>query len=599
MIAEMGSTMEQSSHTVNVFLPGVLGLLTDNLYTSPSVAVRECLQNAYDAILRRWAQDENFEPAIQLSLGDGTLTFHDNGAGLTEGDIHEYLATVGQSLTRQVKARQQATPYPLIGEFGLGLLSAFTIASQVEVTTRSITSAQAWRWVSTGDGTYKLGPAVMPQPGTRVRLHLKEAGAFLLNAGTLKEVVRTYADLLPVPITLEGEAEPINAMQAPWHDAAVTDIDYFTYIVEKTAANPYAVVPLPNAGIDVDLRGVLYIPSDVVLSVNESGRARVYNRRMFITAEESGLLPRWARFVSAIIESDDLEPTASREGLRQTEAYHAIQRYIEEYLFAAFKTLAREYPTVWASIVDEYNDLIIGWAVESPQLFDAVADLVSFRTNMGHMTLSAYAQRSEVLYFTVHDHIARSMGVVASVQGMPIIDAGRFGEEEFIRLYAHHAGRDAVLIDHTTLADETLFKTVEPPATSWELISGYFQQQGMRVRLTTFEPPALPAVLIIPGGAHTVDEPFEGGEHGPAFAFLVEEFMHRHQTPEASPLLMLNTASSLLKRLAALPAGSQALTPALEIVLQSTQLWAQGARSFEAMQKSYVMLSYSLEQLVE
>src|SRR5207245_1327237 len=139
-------------------------------------------------------------------------------------EVDENLATIGRSYTRDLK-EQLALLSPeeaakLIGQFGLGFLSAFLIASEVTVQTRSHRSGHApVRWYCTGDEEYELTAGTRVEPGTTVTLRLKAGAAFLLQTQLLAETIRKYADFLPTPIYVEGERTPVNFMTPPWEAA--------------------------------------------------------------------------------------------------------------------------------------------------------------------------------------------------------------------------------------------------------------------------------------------------------------------------------------------------------------------------------------------
>ena len=149
-----------SDHEIQIQLSGLIELLANNLYAEPDVLVREMVQNAHDFILRRIVVCEGDTPPPQIRIRidpvAATIRFSDNGSGLTEPEIHDYLSTIGRSGTRELKemlqARNRSAATDLIGQFGIGLLSAFTAAHAVEVRTRSCQpSAQGLLWRSEGE----------------------------------------------------------------------------------------------------------------------------------------------------------------------------------------------------------------------------------------------------------------------------------------------------------------------------------------------------------------------------------------------------------------------------------------------------------------
>ena len=119
-------TME---HKFQVNLRGVIDLLSDNLYSGPQVYLRELLQNAVDAVVARRKVDSSHTGSITMELTQSngknppTLMVQDDGVGLTEEEIHQFLATIGQSSKRESLDRSD-----FIGQFGIGLLSGFVVS---------------------------------------------------------------------------------------------------------------------------------------------------------------------------------------------------------------------------------------------------------------------------------------------------------------------------------------------------------------------------------------------------------------------------------------------------------------------------------------
>src|SRR6266851_2556419 len=129
----------------NLHLPGLLKVLAEHLYSSKKVGVRELIQNAHDSCVRRKieAGEPHYRPRIDVGLDvkRRVVTIRDNGYGLTEEEIGTYLATIGRGYTRELRERlafsSPTEAAELIGQFGLGFLSAFLLAGEVTLITRS------------------------------------------------------------------------------------------------------------------------------------------------------------------------------------------------------------------------------------------------------------------------------------------------------------------------------------------------------------------------------------------------------------------------------------------------------------------------------
>ncbi len=147
--------MEDYRFKVN--LGGMIEILSDHLYSSPDVFIRELLQNAADAITgRREIEDEELEGSIILEIEEEEkLVFTDNGQGLTE-EIHRFLAIIGESSKRELEDRSVRRDY--IGQFGIGLLSCFMVSDEICLITKSCRSKDApvLEWRGKPDGTYTI-----------------------------------------------------------------------------------------------------------------------------------------------------------------------------------------------------------------------------------------------------------------------------------------------------------------------------------------------------------------------------------------------------------------------------------------------------------
>src|ERR1700722_7896254 len=139
-----------SKKKFDLHLPGLLKVLAEHLYSSKKVGVRELLQNAHDSCVRRKIEgsDATYKPRIELSIDNKgrTISIRDNGCGLTGDEITTYLATIGRGYTRELRERLSLCSADeasqLIGQFGLGFLSAFLIAESVTLVTKSYQKGQ-------------------------------------------------------------------------------------------------------------------------------------------------------------------------------------------------------------------------------------------------------------------------------------------------------------------------------------------------------------------------------------------------------------------------------------------------------------------------
>ena len=151
----------EPGHTFQVDLRGLVDLLSHHLYSSPKVYLRELMQNAVDAITARRLLDPTAPARIQIRTGaNGRLEVEDSGVGLTEADVHTFLATIGRSSKRAEDGGLDlsAARQDFIGQFGIGLLACFVVADEITVVSRSARDrgAPAVEWRGRSDGTYQI-----------------------------------------------------------------------------------------------------------------------------------------------------------------------------------------------------------------------------------------------------------------------------------------------------------------------------------------------------------------------------------------------------------------------------------------------------------
>lgn len=117
----------------------ILDLLTGHtLYNDTRVVLREIVQNALDAIR---IQNYPNSPAgmgrvhIKWDSDARSLSVTDNGTGMSQKFISDFLLKVGTSRYQDPDFKKQYPEFSSISRFGIGVLSTFMIADSVEITT--------------------------------------------------------------------------------------------------------------------------------------------------------------------------------------------------------------------------------------------------------------------------------------------------------------------------------------------------------------------------------------------------------------------------------------------------------------------------------
>ena len=193
------------SHTFRVDLRGIIDLLSHHLYSSPRVYVRELLQNAVDAITARRELDPSCPAEVSITCGP-ELKITDTGVGLTEDEVHELLSTLGRTSKRDELGFAREG---FLGQFGVGMLSCFLVASSVTVVARSARGGPAVRWQADSSGNYSVSEVDAADGevpvGTTVVLTASRGNEHWLEADVVRPLVSDYGDLLPAVVTVDGD----------------------------------------------------------------------------------------------------------------------------------------------------------------------------------------------------------------------------------------------------------------------------------------------------------------------------------------------------------------------------------------------------------
>jgi molecular chaperone HtpG len=595
-------------------LPGLLKVLAEHLYSTQRVGVRELIQNAHDSCVRRSLErpQPGYRPRIDVAFdqASGMLRVADNGSGLTEGEIENYLTVIGRGYTRELRERL-ATGDPessqqLIGQFGIGFLSAFLLASEVTVVTRA-EGGPALRWSSIGDEEFELEAGDRPETGTTVELRLKPSALFLLHEQNLVDVIQEYADFVPTPIHVQGSVDEVNLRTPPWDEPDLESACRRYARRRFGEAEPLWVLPLTDGTIDlghdtftVPLRGFLFVPSASVVSIKEYGSVAVTIRGMSICDADKELLPPWARFVQGIIDGPSLQPTASREAVHQDESFQTVRRVLAAQLGAGLRDLARKSPEVWRQIVHGHSDVIMGWAMKDPVFFRMVAESVPLRTSRGRLSLPEYLRESgNVAYFTTRELGSLQDKVLAEARDVPVIDASWFAVPSFLQSYsALHPEVTLVKMDDDI---ETLLRPA-PVGDLGELVR-LAEELGFSVEVSSFKPVDLPALMTYPPGAESLREvrtSLAEGLFPEGFSGLMRGYVEqrRGEAYDDRGTLHLNASCPLIRRLASdgvAPAKKQA---ALAVVSYFARLFC--GRMLDASQATADLAAWqrSLDRLV-
>ena len=411
----------------------LLDLVVHALYSERDIFLRELVANAADATDRRRFAALT-EPVLALPEQAGirivpdksarSLLIADSGIGMDREEMIAHLGTIARSGTRAfgaalADAKPEDRPN-LIGQFGVGFYSAFMVADLVEVTSRKAGSDLAFTWscdIAAGHG-FTVRPAERAEPGTDVLLHLKADAETYLDPATLEAIVRKWADHITWPITIarDGKDLPANEGTALWRRprAEISEADYngFYRHLGHMFDTPWATLHWRAEGM-TEFTALLFIPGTRPFDLFEQDRSshlRLHVRRMFIT-DKAELLPSWLRFVTGVVDTEDLPLNVSREMLQSTPVLGRIRKALVGRVLAELKTKAKEaaeYDKFW----DNFGAVLKeGLWEDSEHRGELAALLRAHSTAVEGLTgLGGYIERmkpgQEVIHYLVGEDLA-------------------------------------------------------------------------------------------------------------------------------------------------------------------------------------------------
>ncbi|WP_339781915.1 molecular chaperone HtpG [uncultured Thalassospira sp.] len=397
----------------------LLDIVVHSLYSNKDIFLRELISNASDACDKlRYeaisnpellAGDSEFKVRLMTDTVRNVLTIIDNGIGMNKADLVENLGTIANSGTAKfVEAMSQAKDakksVDLIGQFGVGFYSAFMVASKVEVTTKKAGDDQAWKWTSDGKGEYTVAETEMEGHGTQITLHLTDESKDFTEEHRLRHIVKTYSDHIGIPVVLmkaDGDDETLNEASALWTrpKSEITPEQYTEFYNHSSHAfdKPWKTIHYQAEGA-IEYTGLLYIPTMRPFDLYDPARTnhlKLYVRKVFITEGANELLPPWLRFVSGVVDSQDLPLNVSREMLQDHPLLTKIKNGLTKKLLSELESSAKKdtegYNTFW----EAFGSVLKEGLYEDYTNRDRILKLARFKSSKadGWTSLEDYVSR--------------------------------------------------------------------------------------------------------------------------------------------------------------------------------------------------------------
>ena len=587
----------------------LLHLMIHSLYSNKEIFLRELISNASDAAdkLRFEAlekadlleQDPELMIGVEFDKENRTLTVVDNGIGMSRDELVQNLGTIARSGTAEFLSQMTgdaSKDAQLIGQFGVGFYSAFIVADRVVVETRraGLPAADGVRWESDGQGEFTVEPLERSDRGTRVTLHLKEAGIEFCEQLRLETLIRKYSDHIAFPVRLMQageEASTVNSATALWTRSRtdISDDEYREFY--KHLSHDFAD-PLTWSHNRVEGKreytSLLFVPSRAPFDLwnREAPRGlKLYVQRVFIMDDAEQFLPLYLRFIKGIVDSADLPLNVSRELLQKNPELDAIRSALTRRALDMLAKLANadseEDRERYLSFWDEFGQVVKEGVIEDRSNADKLLKLLRFATThtdsaRQDQSLADYAARASDGQDKIYYLVAESHGTALA---SPHLERLRQQEIEVLLLSDKI---DPWVVDHLPEFEGKTFQDVaradlELPDGGGEITQDSMNEEHKpllkKMRQTLKE-----RVETVNVSRRLVDSPacVVTGEQdlAPQLRRMLEA--GGQQVPDSKPVLEVNVGHPLLERLA-VEADEERFSELSNVVLDHALL-AEGAQ---------------------
>lgn len=413
----------------------LLNIVTHSLYTNKEIFLRELVSNASDACdkLRYLAltepellgEDTTLGIRVEIDKPGRKLAVVDNGIGMNRDDMVQNLGTIARSGTAafvENLSGDKPADMNLIGQFGVGFYSAFMVADRVVVTSRKAGETQAWRWSSEGTGSFTVEEVSEQVPrGTRIELHLNKDADEFLERFRIEQIIKTYSDHIPLPITVvaDGKEEKANSAAAIWtrpkNEITEQQHEEFYHHVGHAFDKPWLTIHQKAEGT-IEYTMLLYVPSEKPFDLFDPDRkhkVKLYVRRVFVTDHCEGLVPAWLRFLRGVVDSEDLPLNISRETLQANPIVQKIRNALVRKVLSEIEAKAKEDAEAFATFWNNFGAVLKEGLYEDFEHRGRILKIARFRSTHGDglVTLDDYVGRMKEgqneIYFMTGEDLAK------------------------------------------------------------------------------------------------------------------------------------------------------------------------------------------------
>jgi molecular chaperone HtpG len=402
---------------ISVQAENIFPIIKKFLYSDQEIFLRELISNAVDATtkIKTLASKGEFagevgDTTIDIILDKEakTLTIRDRGLGMTEAE-KKYLNQVAFSSAETFLKKYQDDAN-IIGHFGLGFYSAFMVADQVEVVTRSYKkSSKAVRWICDGNPEFEIGKGERKDRGTDIILHVSDDSTEFLEKNRIQSLLDKYSKFLPIPIRFgtktttewEGEGDDrtskeveedniVNNTHPLWKKKAnkLKEEDYQKFYKELY---PMSQDPLFWIHLDIDfpfkLTGVLYFPKLNNNLEMQKNKIQLYSNQVYVTDDVKEIVPEFLLLLHGVIDSPDIPLNVSRSYLQSDSNVRKITSYITKKVADKLKQLYKKDKEAFESKWDDVGTFVKYGMLSDEKFYDKAGAFCLVKNTDGEMTL--------------------------------------------------------------------------------------------------------------------------------------------------------------------------------------------------------------------
>ena len=439
------------------------------LYSDHDIFYRELISNGCDAITKlkkldmmgEYSLPLDYKAKIQVIVSpeDKTLTFIDNGLGMTSEEVDEYINQIAFSGATDFleKYKDKADSDQIIGHFGLGFYSAFMVADEVHIDTLSYKDgAKAVHWECDGGTDYEMGDGDWDQVGTKITLFLNEDCLEFANEYRAREVIEKYCSFMPTEIYLSKkdapeEYETIDAADKRDTDKVIEEIHEEAKFEEKEkedgtkeqvevspAKDKLKIVkrPVPlnethplwtknpsecteeeykafyrdvfhdykeplfwihlNMDYPFNLKGILYFPKINTEYDSIEGTIKLYNNQVFIADNIKEVIPEFLMLLKGVIDCPDLPLNVSRSALQNDGFVTKISEYITKKVADKLSGMCKTEKESYEKYWDDIAPFIKFGCLKDNKFCDKMNDYILFKDiNDKYITLPELLVKEE------------------------------------------------------------------------------------------------------------------------------------------------------------------------------------------------------------